>query len=131
AGAGGSADRPVSGPDLVGFGRDRNLHRVMVAVVAALDFDDQVPAGDRPHEVDGVHGCLGAGVDKAPQGQSPALAQLFGEDNGVLGRLGEVRPLAHSGGDRLDDGRGGMAGEAGPVPAVHVDILGAVDVVDL
>jgi hypothetical protein len=39
----------------------------MVAVVAALDLDDQVAAGDRAHQVDGVHGRLGARVDEPPE----------------------------------------------------------------
>ena len=80
----------VGRADVVGLGRDRDLHRAVVTVVAALDLDDQVPAGDRPHEVDGVHGRLRAGVDEAPEGQVPTLTELLGHHDGVLGGLGEV-----------------------------------------
>src|SRR5262249_61384843 len=41
---------------LVGLGGHGNLHGVVVAVIAALDFYDQVTACNRAHQVDGVHG---------------------------------------------------------------------------
>ena len=42
-----------------------------------------------------------------------------------------MRAPAHLAADRLDDRGMGMAGDRGAVAAVHVDILGAVDVIHL
>src|SRR3974390_1630558 len=52
-------------PAVAGGRHDRHLDRVVMAVVATLDLDDQVPAGDRAHEMDGVHGGFGARVGEA------------------------------------------------------------------
>ena len=78
AGAGRDLVRAPAGPDLVGLGGDRDLDRVVVAVVAALDLDDQVAAGDRAHQVHGVHRGLGAGVGEPPQRQAEPAGQLLG-----------------------------------------------------
>ena len=102
-----------------------------MAVVAALDLDDQVASRDRPYEVDGVHGRFGPGIDKAPEGKPPAVTELLGHDDGVLGRLGKVRPEPHAVAHRLDDGGVGVTGQPGAVATVHVDVLFPVHVVDL
>ncbi len=117
--------------DLVGLGQHRHLHRVVVAVIAALDLDDQVAPGQRAGQVDRVHGGLGAGVGEPPQRQVEAPGQLAGDPDRVLGRLGEVRSAPHPVADRLDDRRMRMPGDGSAVAAVHVDVLVAVDVVDL
>ena len=51
AGAVGDAGRPLARRHLVGGRLDRDHHRVVVAVVGALDLDDHVAAGDRAREV--------------------------------------------------------------------------------
>ena len=127
----GTADRVVARADLVGLGQHRHLHRVVVAVIAALDLDDQVAPGQRAGEVDRVHGGLGAGVGEPPQRQVEAAGQFACDPDRVLGRLGEVRSAPHPVADRLDDRRMGMSGNGSAVAAVHVDVLVAVDVVDL
>ena len=54
----------------------RDLHRVVVAVIAALDLDDQVASGERARQMHGVHGGFGAGVGEPPQRQVEAAGQL-------------------------------------------------------
>ena len=131
AGGGGDAGRLVPRADLVCFGGHGDLHRVVVAVVAALDLDDQVPAGDRAHQVDGVHGGFGAGVGEAPLRQAEPFCQLGGHRDGVRGGLGEVGAVGGLLGYCLRDRRVGVAGQRGAVAAVQVDVLVAVDVPDL
>ena len=103
-----------------------------MAVVAALDLDDQVAPGHRAHQVDGVHRGLGAGVGEPPQRQAEPLGQVLGDRRsrpsvGWAKWVPQADPLA----DRRDDGRVGVAGERDAVAAVQVDVLGAVDVVQL
>ncbi len=127
----GTADRMIARTYLVGVGQHRHLHRVVVAVIAALDLDDQIAPGQRAGKMDRVHGRLGAGVGEAPQRKIEAPGQLAGDPDRVLGRLGEVRAAAHPVADRLDDRRMRMPGNGSAVAAVHVDVLVAVHVVDL
>ena len=94
AGVAGHAVRRVGRADVLGLGQHRDLHRVVVAVVAALDLDDQVAPGERAHQVDGVHRGLGAGVGEPPQRQAEPTDQLVGDPDGVLGGLGEVGAAA-------------------------------------
>ena len=115
----------------VGVGHDGYLDRVVMAVVTALDLDDQIPAGDRAHQVDGVHGGFGAGVGEPPAGQAEAVGEFAGHGDGVRGRLGEVGASAYLSCDGLLDVGMGVAGQGGAVAAVQVDVLVAVDVVDL
>ena len=82
--------RPVGRPGVGGVGVDRDLHRVVVAVVAALDLDDALAPGGGPHQVDGGHRGLGAGVGEAPQRQAEAAGELAGDGDDVGHRLGEV-----------------------------------------
>ena len=119
------------GPARSGSGGDGDLHRVVMTVVAALDLDDQVPAGDRAHEVNGVHGGFGAGVGEAPSGQAEAAGEFGRDRDGVRGGLGEVGALAGLFLDGFGDGGMGVAGQGGAVAAVQVHVLVAVDVPDL
>ena len=107
AGVAGHAQRRVGRADLVGLGQHRDLHRVVVAVVAALDLDHQVAPGQRAHQVDGVHGRLGAGVGEPPQRQAEAADQLLGDArwrprwagrSGCRGRPGRTPPRRSRGG---------------------------------
>ena len=81
--------------------------------------------------MNGVHRGLGAGVGEAPQRQVEAPRQLARDPDRVLGRLGEMRAAPYPVADRGDDRRVGVAGDGRAVAAVHVDVLGAVDVVHL
>ena len=131
ASAGEHRVRAFTRAELVEFVVVAHHHRVVMAVVAALDLHDQVASGGGPHQVDRVHGRLGARVAEAPQRQSEARGEQLGDDDGVLGGLGEVGaspdPLAHRG----DDRGVAVSGEHRAVAGVQVDVLGAVDVVHL
>ncbi len=131
AGARRDAGRPVGRAGLARFGVDRYLHRVMVAVVTALDLDDQVAASDRPHQVHRVHGGLGARVNEPPLRQAEAAGQFPGDGERIASRLGEVRAAGDLVLDRGHDRRVPVASQRDPVSAVHVDVLVAVDVVEL
>src|SRR5271169_3973346 len=131
AGGGGGAVGLVSRPGYARLRGHRDLHRVVMTVIAALDLDDQVPAGDRAHEVDGVHGGFGAGVGETPFRQAEAARELPRDHDGVRGGLGEVGAQAGLACYCFRDGRVGVAGQGGAVAAVQVDVLIAVDVPDL
>jgi hypothetical protein len=88
-----------------------------MAVVAALDLDDEVPAGKGAHQVDGVHRGLGAGVAEPPLRQAPAPGQLARHRDRVLGRLSEVSPPGDLAGDRGHDRGMAVARPAGPLAA--------------
>ena len=118
AGGGGGAVGLVFGPASFRLRGHRDLHRVVMTVVAALDLDDQVPAGDRAHEVDRVHGGFGAGVGEAPSCQAEPAGEFFGDHDGVRGGLGEMGALAGLSGYRFLDGWVGVAGQGGAVAAV-------------
>ena len=132
AGGGGGAAGLVSRAGFFWPGGDGDLHRVVMAVVAALDLDDQVPAGDRAHEVDGVHGGFGAGVGEPPSaagrtGGRVRSATAMASGVGWAKWVPWLAWLGHG----LRDGRVGVAGQGGAVAAVQVDVLVAVDVLDL
>ena len=116
---------------VLGLGQDGDQHRVVVPVVAALDLEDPVAAGGGAHQVDGVHGGLGAGVAEPPQRLVEPLGEVVGHRDGVLGRLREVGPAGDPLLHRRDDRRVGVPGQRDAVPAVEVGVLEAVDVVDL
>ena len=40
-----------------------NQQRVRMAVIAAIKFDDHIPAGNAARQSDGAHGGFGAGID--------------------------------------------------------------------
>ena len=102
----------------------------MVAVIAALDLDDQIATGQGPREVHGIHGRLGAGVGEPPQRQIEPASQFARDPDGVLGGLSEMGSAPHPVAHRIDDRRMGMSGNRCAVSTVHVDIFIAVDVVD-
>ncbi len=109
----------------------RELHVVVVAVVRALDLDDLRSAGRGAHEVDRVHRRLGAGVAEPPPGQTEPAGELLGHDDRVGHRLREVRSERDPVGDRPHDRGVGVTDEHHAEAGVQVDVLGAVDVVDL
>ena len=127
----GHAPRAVGRTGLVELGGHRHLHRVVVTVVAALDLDDQVPAGDGPHQVDGVHGGLGTRVVEPPQRQAEPAASSSATSMAASVGWAKWVPASDLRPDRLDDGRMRVSGQAGAVAAVQVDVLVAVDVEDL
>src|SRR5215470_16651781 len=102
-----------------------------MAVVTALDLDDQVAPGDRSHQVDSVHRRLCAGVREPPLRQAEPAGQLLGDGQRVAGRLGEVRAAGDLVLDRGHDCRVCVPGHGRAVAAVHVDVFIAVDVIDL
>src|ERR1022692_3270562 len=117
--------------DLVGVRADRHLHRVVVTVVAALDLDDRVTAGDGAHEVNRVHRDLGAGVAEAPLRQAEPDGKLLGDDERVWRRLGEVRAETDLAADGRHDRRMAVPSQRRAVSSGQVDVLVAVHVVDL
>ena len=131
AGAGEHGVRALARAELVELVVVAHHHRVVVAVVAALDLDDHVTPGHRPHQVDGIHRRLGARVAEAPQGQPEALPEQLGHHDGVLGRLGEVGAERHPVAHRRHDRRVAVTGQHRAVAGVEVDVLAAVDVVHL
>ena len=64
---------------------------VVVAVVAALDLDDDVAAGGGAHQARGLQRRLGAGVAEAPERQPEAFDQVLPDRVQVLRGLREVR----------------------------------------
>ena len=80
---------------------ERRLHRdhhlVVVAVVAALDLDDAVPAGRALGDADGVHRRLGAGVGEAPHRQAVAVAEQLGDLGVELARRDVQRAVVELG----------------------------------
>src|ERR1700683_3730090 len=104
--------------------------RVM-AVIAPRHLDDQVAVGDRAHQVDGVHGRLGARVGEPPQRQAEPAGQLLGNEDRRRRRLGEVRAERGLAAYRLHDRGMTVPGHGRAVSAVQVDVLVSVDVVDL
>ena len=99
-----------------------------MAVVAALDLDDEPATRDLAHQVDGVHRGLGPGVRVAPQWQAEPSGEVLRHDDGVLRRLGEVRSLRHAVLDGANDGGVGVSDRVHAVAAMEVDVLGPVDV---
>ena len=130
-GAADHAPRAVRRAGLVEFGGHRHLDRVVVAVIAPLHLDQDIPPGDGPHQMDGVHGRLGTRIVEPPQREPESSPELLGHLDGDLGGLGEVGALPDLLAHRLDDGRMAVTGQAGAVAAVQVDVLIAVDVEDL
>ena len=122
------ADRGVGGPGGVERWLHRDHHLVVVAVVAALDLDDPVPARGPLGDADGVHRRLGAGVGEAPHRQPEAGRQQLGDLGVELARRhveGAVVELGLHGGAHR---RVHVAGEQRPEAHVVVDVLVAVDV---
>ena len=68
---------------------------------------------------------------KAPQRLVEAPREILCHDDRVLGRLGEVGTTGGALADGADERRMGVADEADSVPTVKVDVLVAIEVVDL
>ena len=102
-----------------------------MAVVGALDLQQQVAARGAAGEVDAVERRLGAGVGEAPVREAEAVAQRLGDDDRALGGGGEVRALVHARLHGGGDGRVGVADAHDAEAVVEVDVLVAVDVPDL
>jgi hypothetical protein len=117
-------------PELVELRVAGDHHRVVVAVVGALDLDDQVALGGAAGEVDGRHRRFGPGVGEAPLRQSKAVAQVLRDDDRAVGGGGEVCALVVAGLDRLADHRARVTDAHHPEAVVEVDVLTAVDVPD-
>ena len=79
-------ERRVGRSGLVQRRLHRDHHLVVVAVVAALDLDDLVPAGGALGDPDGVHRRLGAGVGEPPHRQPVAVPQQLGDVGVELAR---------------------------------------------
>ncbi len=109
---------------------DGDHHGVVVAVVGALDLDQDVAPRVAAGEVDGVHRGLRARVREAPEREPPAPPELLRHDDRALRGRGEVRARVHA---RLHGGRHHRVGVADAHDAeavVEVDVLVAVDVPD-
>ena len=105
---------------------------VGVAVIAALEFDDEVASGVSAGEADGGHAGFGAGADEAKFFDGgEAVGDAFGE----VGFGGDGGPEAGSSGggllDGFDDGGEGVAEDHGAPGAEEVEVAVAVDVVEV
>ncbi len=89
-----------------------------------------IATGDGAHQMHGIHGRFRSRVVEPPQGQVEPSGQLAGDDDRVVGRLGEVSALGDATLHRLDDRRIGVTGDHDAVSAVQVDVFGAVDIPD-
>jgi len=102
-------------------------HAVGVAVVAALEFDDEVAAGESSCEAYGGHASFGAGGDETELFDGGEAAR---DEFGEIGFGGDGGPEAgpFGGGvlDGLDDGREGVAEDHGPPGAEEVEVAVAV-----
>jgi hypothetical protein len=111
---------------------DRRLHRdhdlVVVTVVAALDLDDLLSAGDATSDANGVHRGLGSGVGEAPHRQPVAVAQQFGDISVGLARCDEQRAVVELSLDGATHGRMTVTREQRPVAHVEVDVAVPVDI---
>ena len=108
----------------------RHHHLVVVAVVAALDLHDLVPAGHAAGDADGVHRRLGAGVGEAPHAQAVALDELLGDVGVGLARGDEEGAGVELLLDGLAEDGVDVAGEEGAEAHVHVEVAVAVDVLE-
>jgi hypothetical protein len=88
---------------------------VAVAVVATLELEDQIAAGEGTGEPDGGHGCLGAAIDEAD------YLDRRHEGDELLGQLDffrrgrtVMRPLANGALDGLGHLRVGMTKDQRP-----------------
>ena len=122
------AGDPESGDSAAGL----DEHRVGVAVVAALELDDEVAAGESAGEADGGHAGFGAGGDEAELlDGGKAVGDEFREIG--FGGDGGSEAGALGGGllDGFDDGRKGMAKDHRPPGAEEVEVAVAIFVVEV
>ena len=113
------------------FGHDGEHHRVVVAVVRALDLHDVVAARSRR-----ARRGSRSSSPRCPSSRSAPARRLkrrhssSANSTRVLGRRREVRAGASGPRDRLDDLRVRVADDHRAEAAVRVDVLVAVDVPD-
>jgi len=125
------ARRIRRGAELVDGAEDRHEHRVVVAVVAAFELDDEVAAGGGAHQMDRIHRRFGPGVVEPPLGQPETLREKFRDRHDVGGRLGKVRALRDALLHGTHDGWVRVSDDVGPVTGVEVDVTIAVHVPDV
>ena len=127
--------RPLGRAGRLQRGRDRDLHRVVAAVIAALELGDQVPAGEGARQAYGVQAGLGAGVGEArPFQAGHAAAQLRARLGLVPHGRAQGNPALQLRLHRRHHGRVVVAqdltrvvvGEVGVAVAVHVEQVRAV-----
>ena len=105
---------------------------VGVAVIAALEFDDDLAAGRGARHANGRHGGLGAGADKAHSFDGRiAGADALGEIGLGGGGRAKAGRVARRALDRLDDGRKRVAQNHRAPGAEVVDVSIAVGVVEI
>ena len=122
--------RPGSVP---AFGRverrnDREHHRVVVAVIRALDLEERVLAGRSSSESHRVHRRFGPRVREADLVEVEPSFQLLGELDCGLGRGRELGAGLSGLYDRLGDLRVGVPHRHRAEPVMEIDVLVAVDV---
>ena len=101
---------PRGRPSRSEFGHDREHHRVVVAVVRALDLDDVLAPGGRTGDADRAHRRLGARVAEAHRLRAGSARHSSSAKRTVgLGGRGEVRAGARGALDGLGDLRVGVA----------------------
>jgi hypothetical protein len=112
-------------------GAGRHQQHVGVAVVAAVELDDDIAPGVAPGQPDRTHGGLGAGVDHAHHLDRRHRADHhFGQrDLEVRGRA-EARAALEHAADGRDHGRVAVPEDHGPPGADVVDVAVAVGVDD-
>ncbi len=107
-------------------------HGVGVAVIAALELDDEVAAGESAGEADGGHAGFGAGGDEA---EFCNRGETVGDEIGEVGFGGDggSEAGAFGGGllDGFDDGREGVAEDHGTPGAEEVEVAVAVFVEEI
>ena len=121
----------VARPRLALRREHRHHQRVVVTVVRPLDLQDQLAPGQRAHDANRVERGLGPRVAEAPIRQLEPLRELIGDDQPVLGRLGEMRSQRHPLPHRLHDLRVRVTHDHDAVAVVVVDVLVLVDVPDV
>ena len=129
-GGGGGGDAGGAGQRQGGqAGAGRGEEPVEVAVVAAGELDDEVPAGEAAGQPDGGHGRLGAGGDHPDAlGGGDAFLDDRGEVGLVRGGRAEGQPAVDGGVHGGEDRRVGVSQQRRAPGADQVDVLGAVGV---
>ena len=109
-------------------GLHRHLERVVAAVVAALDLDDRLAAGERARRAQRVHRRLGPGVGEAQLVEGEAALEALGRVGRRRRRGHEQRAGLQRPADRGDDGGVEVADEHGAEAHRQVEQPAAVDV---
>lgn len=102
--------------------------RVALAVVLAVEDEDDVPAGQGPGQADHLGVRLGAGEGELPFRHPVASGEVLGDEDRVLAREQKLVAAPHPLADRLDDRGRRVAAESAHVGEVEVQIGVAVDI---